>query len=110
MIALDPRAAARDAVAASPTRPATAVIHDTADARLVVFRIAPGQEVVPHTNPSTVMLTVLAGSGLLSGAEGERRCAAGEMVAYAPGERHGMRATDEELLLLATITPRPGER
>jgi hypothetical protein len=33
------------------------------------------------------------------------------MVAYAPGELHGMRATEgAELLLMATITPRPGER
>lgn len=110
MIALDLRAAARDAVAASATRPATAVIHDTPDARLVVFRIAPGQEVAPHTSVSSVLLTVLAGSGLLCGGDEERRCAAGEMVAYAPGERHGMRATDEELLLLATITPQPGTR
>jgi quercetin dioxygenase-like cupin family protein len=110
VIALDPRTAARDAVAASPTRPATAVIHDAPDARLVVFRIAPGQEVAPHTSVSTVLLTVLAGSGILSGGDEERRCAAGELVTYPPGERHGMRAIDEELLLLATITPRPGTR
>jgi len=110
VIALDPRAAAHDAVAASPTRPATAVVHDTADARLVVFRIAPGQEVAPHTSASTVLLTVLAGSGILSGGDDERRCAAGDVVAYAPHERHGMRADAEELLLLATITPRPGAR
>ena len=110
MTHLDPRAAARSAVAASPTRPATAVIHDTDDVRLVVFRIAPGQEVAPHTSPSTVLLTVLEGRGVLSGGDGERVCAAGDMVAYAPGERHGMRADDAELLLLATITPRPGTR
>ena len=111
MIALDPRQAARAAVAANPSRPATAVIHDVPDVRLVVFRLAPGQEVPPHTNPSTVMLTVLSGAGTLSGADGDRRCQAGDMVAYVPGELHGMRATEgEELLLMATITPRPGER
>lgn len=110
MIALDPRAAARAAVAANPTRPATALVLDTADVRLVVFRLAAGQQVPPHTSASSVMLTVLEGSGILSGADDERECAAGDVVSYAPGELHGMRATTDELLLLATIAPRPGER
>jgi quercetin dioxygenase-like cupin family protein len=110
MTHLDPRAAARAAASANPTRPATAVIHDTDDARLVVFRLAAGQEVAPHTSASSVLLTVLEGSGTLSGADAERVCRAGDVVAYAPGELHGMRATDGELLLLATIAPRPGTR
>lgn len=110
MKALAPRAAARDAIAASAARPAMAIVHDTPDVRLVVFRLAPGQEVPPHTSPSTVLLTVLEGTGSLSGANEERRCTAGDVVAYVPGELHGMRADDGELLLLATITPRPGTR
>lgn len=108
---LDPLAAARAAVAANPARPATAVVHDSPEARLVVFRLAPGQAVPPHRNRSSVQLTVLAGHGTLSGEEGgvpvERRCAAGDVVLYAPGELHAMRADDAELLLLASITPRP---
>lgn len=111
---LDPRRAARDAVAARPDRPATAVLHDGDDARLVVFRIAPGQEVAPHRNASTVHLLVLEGRGVLAGerdgAPDERACVAGDLVVYAPNELHAMRAVDEELLLLATITPRPGSR
>lgn len=111
---LDPRTAARDAVAAHPDRPATAVIHDAPDARLVVFRLAPGQAVPPHRSASTVLLTVLEGSGMLSGEGGggpsERVCAAGDTIAYEPNELHGMRADGRELLLLATITPSPGGR
>ena len=110
MTLLDPAAAARAARPAADARPATAIVHDSADARLVVFRLAPGQAVPPHTSPSTVLLTVLAGRGTLSGGDGERVCDAGDVVAYEPGELHGMRATDGELLLLATITPRPGAR
>jgi quercetin dioxygenase-like cupin family protein len=110
MTTLDPRGAARAARAANDRRPATAIVHDTADARLVVFRLAPGQEVPPHSSASTVLLTVLEGAGVLSGADEERTCRTGDVVAYAPGELHGMRATEGELLLLATITPRPGER
>jgi quercetin dioxygenase-like cupin family protein len=110
MIALDPRAAARAAHAASPVRPATAIVHDGNDARLVVFRLAPGQEVPVHRSASTVLLTVLEGEGTLAGADGERPCTTGDVVVYAPDEPHGMRATHGELLLLATITPRPGAR
>ena len=107
---LDVRRAAREAVAANPTRPATTVVHDTADARLVVFRLSPGQAVAPHRNTSTVTLTVISGSGLASGADAERPITAGDAVTYDPNEVHGMRAPDEELVLLATITPRPGSR
>ena len=114
MKALDPRDAARTAVAADARRPATALILDTADARLLVFRLAPGQSVPPHRSPSTVILTVLEGTGVLAGEDGEspaeRACAAGDVIVYAPNELHAMRATTGELLLLATITPRPGER
>jgi len=115
MTRLDAMHAARDAVSAHPDRPATAIVHDVADARLVVFRLAAGQTVAPHRSTSTVLLAVLAGAGVLSGEEDgapvERPCVAGDMVAYAPSELHGMRADrGEELLLLATITPRPGAR
>jgi quercetin dioxygenase-like cupin family protein len=108
MIAHDPRSAARAAVQASGNRPATAILHDSPDARLVVFRLAPGQQVAPHHSTSTVVLSVLEGRGIVSGADGERAVQTGDLVTYAPQEVHGMRAPDTELLLLATITPRPG--
>jgi quercetin dioxygenase-like cupin family protein len=57
-----------------------------------------------------VVLHVLSGSGLVSGAQGERAVEAGTIVAYEPDEPHGMRATSRELVLLATITPRPASR
>jgi quercetin dioxygenase-like cupin family protein len=109
MTHLDPARAARAAVPAAG-RPAAVILHDAPDARLVVFRLAPGQAVPPHRSASTVALSVLEGRGTLSGGDGERACAAGDVVVYAPDELHGMRADDAELLLLATITPRPGAR
>ena len=109
-----PRELARNAIAPNPSRPATAVLHDSADVRQVVFRLAPGQSVPPHRSTSTVLLTVLDGAGVLSGeGEGgnaEHHCTAGDIVAYEPNELHGMRAEGETMLLLATITPRPGAR
>lgn len=104
---LDLRAAAAAAVSSNPTRPATAVVHDAPAVRLVVFRIEPGQQVAPHTNPGTVVLTVLSGRGSISGAGETHEVGAGSVVAYAPGELHAMRAGEESFCLLATII-RPG--
>jgi quercetin dioxygenase-like cupin family protein len=114
MIVLHPAQAAHQAVRARPDRPATAVIHDSADARMLVFHLAPGQRVEPHRNSSTVQLIVLDGAGFVSGEDDgkptEQACIAGEVIVYAPNELHGMRADEQELVILATITPRPGSR
>ena len=98
------------AVAANPAKPATMVAHDSADARVVLFRIDPGQSVAVHTNPSTVLMWVAAGAGYVSGADGEKAVQAGDLVTYAPNEPHGMRADATRLVIAATIAPRPGER
>ena len=111
-----PLTAARQAVANRLDRPATAIVHDSPDVRLIVFRLAHGQSVAPHRSTSSVQLTVLEGEGVLTG-EGEpgsagttdQVCTVGDVFVYLPNELHGMRCTGEEdLLLLATITPRPG--
>lgn len=108
MNVLDLLAAARAIPVQSGSRPATAMVVDTPDVRVLLFRLAPGQAVPPHSSPSTVMLTVLSGEGWILGEGGERFCRTGEVIAYAPNERHGMRAVDSELILAATIAPRPG--
>jgi quercetin dioxygenase-like cupin family protein len=91
-------------------RVATALVHDSADARIVVFRIEPGQEVPVHTSTSTVLLTIVSGSGVVIGAEGERTVRAGDIIAYDVQEPHGMRAHEEQLVIAAVIAPRPGTR
>lgn len=103
MIHLDALAAAHGAVAANPARPATAVLLDRPGLRLVVFRLEPGQAVAPHVNDAQVVLTVLEGHGLLAGEDGEVAAGPGTVVAYAPRERHGMRAVAERCCLLAAI-------
>lgn len=110
MKSISPSSAASAAVSAAANRPATAVVLDTPDVRLVVFRIEPGQVVTPHTNPSTVLLTVLQGEGIISGGDGDHAAKAGDVFACEPNELHGMRATGGELQVLATIAPRPGGR
>jgi quercetin dioxygenase-like cupin family protein len=110
MNVFDAVAMACEAKAANPTRPATSIAHDSPDARVVLFRIEPRQEVAPHTSRSSVVLVILSGSGLVVGADGERPVRAGDIVAYAPEEKHGMRALDEQLVLAAVIAPRPAAR
>ncbi|HEU4877925.1 MAG TPA: cupin domain-containing protein [Gemmatimonadaceae bacterium] len=83
-------------------------MHDSADARVVMFRIDPGQQVAEHTSSSTVLLIVISGSGAVSGATGSSDVRTGDVIAYAAGEPHGMRANDETFVLAAVIAPRPG--
>ena len=106
----DVKSAATAAVAARPDRPAMAVMHDSADVRLVVFRIEPGQQVATHTNASTVVLAVIEGTGFVSGAEGERAATVGDVIVFEPREPHAMRSNGARFMVLAAITPRPGER
>lgn len=101
---------AASAVATHAERPAMSLVHDSADARVVLFRIEPGQQVAEHTSVSTVVLTVLAGSGTVSGADGDRTVAAGDIITYDQREPHGMRATSEQLVIAAVIAPRPSSR
>ena len=106
----DTRAAAASAVANRPDRPATTLLHDSADARVVIFRIDPGQEVPIHTSASTVVLVIVSGTGTVAGADGERSVGPGDIVAYEEQEPHGMRAAGEQLVIAAIIAPRPGSR
>jgi len=110
MKVVDVTRAAAEAVAAHAARPATGVIHDVADARLVVFRLAPGQVVAPHRSVSTVTLTVISGQGVVLGGDEEQAVGPGHVAVFEPNELHGMRADTHPFVLLATITPRPGER
>lgn len=103
-------ALAGSAVANSPDRPATTLAHDSADVRVVLFRIEPGQAVPSHTSPSTVVLMIVSGSGIVLDSDGDRAVRAGDLVSYERDEPHGMRATDEQLVIAAVIAPRPAAR
>jgi quercetin dioxygenase-like cupin family protein len=104
MKVIDAITAARAAVSANPSRPAAATVQDAPGVRLVVLRIEPEQEVAPHVSEATVLLTVLDGTGIISGGEGEKIIAGpGSVVVFEPQELHGMRATGERFTLLATI-------
>lgn len=103
MKALDPTLPAPRA-----ERPATHLLHDEPNLRVVAFRLLEGQEVPAHRSESSVMLTVTEGEGLFRGDEGEVLLCTGEAVVYAPGEMHSIAARGGPLRFLAIIAPRPG--
>jgi len=89
-------------------RPASELLHDEANVRVVAFHLLPGQRIAPHNSPSTVLVQVVSGSGRFHGAEDDALLTAGQSAVYAPGEMHAIDAIDEPLRFLAIITPRPG--
>lgn len=110
MFSYEPLTLGITAEAARDDVPGMHIIHDSDDARLVVFRLEAGQKLTEHTSPSTVILTVLEGNGMVMGADGERMLHAGQLVVFPPRELHGLHAVHERFVLLAVMAPRPGTR
>lgn len=73
--------------------------------RLLRFALKPGQVVREHNAPhSPVYLVILQGNGLFAGADGvELECGPNTLLTFEPGERHIVRALDEELVFLALL-------
>jgi quercetin dioxygenase-like cupin family protein len=91
-------------------RPATALLHDEPNARIIAFHLEPGQRIPPHQNKSTVIVQVVSGQGTFIGQDGRALLSSGETAVYGPGETHAIEAGDEPLRFLAILTPRPGGR
>ncbi len=89
-------------------RPASAVLHDEDDLRVVAFTLQPGQAVPAHSSTSTVTLHVLAGDGRFLGAgNAAATLVPGQTAVYAPGESHAIFAGPDGVRFLAFIAPRP---
>ncbi len=73
--------------------------------RILRFCLHPHQEIAEHSSPhSTVVLVVLKGKGLFSGADGKETCLeAQSMIVFQPGEKHRIQAQDQELVFLAFL-------
>ena len=93
--------------AAREARPATRILHDEPNARVVRFHLLAGQQVHPHRSASTVLLQVVSGSGTFTGEADQAVLGPGDTALYAPGELHGISAGADPLYFIAVITPRP---
>lgn len=89
-------------------RPATMLLHDEANSRIVAFRLLPGQVVPAHRSDSTVTVHVVEGEGIFLGEDGEAVLRTGQAAVFAPGEMHAIEAGVDPLHFIAIITPRPG--
>ena len=89
-------------------RPATHLLHDEPNARVVAFHLTEGQEVPSHRSDSTVLVQVTEGEGLFRGADSEARLGVGQAAVFAPGEPHSIQTLGGPLRFLAILTPRPG--
>lgn len=101
------RALATAAPATRPERPATQLLHDEENARIVSFHLLADQEVAPHRSDSTVVVQVVEGEGLFRGEGDEAHLTTGATAVFAPGEMHSMKPVGGPLRFLAIITPRP---
>jgi quercetin dioxygenase-like cupin family protein len=89
-------------------RPATAVLHDEPNVRVVGFHLLADQEIAPHRSPSTVTVQVLEGEGLFRGDGGEVTLRTGQTMVFAPNETHAMKPVGGALRFLAILSPSPG--
>lgn len=88
-------------------RPASMILHDEPNVRVVAFRLEPGQEIKPHRSTSTVLVQVVEGAGTFTGEDDSALLAPGEGAVYEPGELHSIRADVVPLRFLAFLTPSP---
>lgn len=89
-------------------RPASAILYDHPNARIVGFHLLPGQRIAEHRSTSTVTIHVTEGSGVFRGTHSESRLEAGQVAVFEPDEMHAIDAGAEPLRFVAIITPRPG--
>ena len=80
-------------------------LHVAKTGRILRFTLKPGQEVVEHSVPdSPVYLVVLQGHGYFTGSEGqEDQVGPNSLLIFEPGEKHSIRAEDEELVFAAFL-------
>ncbi len=78
--------------------------------RIILFALKPGQSIKGHEVPqSPFYVVILKGHGVFAGADGEeRRFGPNELLVFDPGERHEVRAENEELVFLGFLHGAPG--
>ena len=90
--------------------PTVSILHDSPEARVVLFSFSPGDGIPLHRTPSSVTLRVLRGRGVVTRPEGQSAIWEGTKLAVGPHEAYALRADRDPLTVLATITPSPRGR
>lgn len=82
------------------------------DGRVLRFMLKSGQSIREHNAPdSPFYAVVLQGHGLFSGADGQaQRVGPYDLLIFAPGESHEVKALDEDLIFVGFLQGVPGTR
>jgi quercetin dioxygenase-like cupin family protein len=73
--------------------------------RVLRFMLEPGQAIREHLVPSSPFyIVVLQGQGVFTGEDGVEQTAGPQtLLAFAPGEKHSVRALDEALVFVGIL-------
>lgn len=84
----------------------------TETGRVLRFMLKPGQHIEEHNVPgSPFFIVVLKGEGIFVGNDGnEQRLGPNSLLIFDPGERHSVRALDEELIFVGFLHGVPDMR
>ncbi len=94
------------------TNPNAQPVYVDKDGRILRFMLQPGQSIREHNAPdSPFYAVVLQGHGLFSGGDGqEKRVGPHDLLIFAPGENHEVKAQDEPLVFVGFLQGVPGMR
>ncbi len=82
------------------------VMMSTPEARVILLRLDGHEEMADHQVKERALLHVLEGSVEITAGDDRTGCGPGTLIAFEPGERHGIRAVETSTLLL-TLAPWP---
>ena len=83
------------------------VLHTSDEARAVLIRLAPGQELGEHEVKERAWISVVEGTVRVEAGDEAFDAPAGTLVTFAPGERHAVRSNGEARILML-LAPWPG--
>ena len=82
------------------------ILFDSDKVRMVLFCLEKGQEVPPHTVKPQVVMLVISGKGSFTVGGKTYKVKSDSVAICESMEAHGIKA-DEQMVVLASITPRP---
>jgi quercetin dioxygenase-like cupin family protein len=94
----------------NPKGPHAEPLHVDRNGRAILFTLQPGQSIREHNAPSSpFFVVVLKGQGFFSGGDGsEQSVGPNTLLVFDPGERHTVRAGDEEFVFIGFLHGAPG--
>ncbi len=85
-------------------------LHVDKNGRAILFTLKPGQTIAEHNAPSSPFyVVILSGQGVFTGGDGvEHAQGPDTLLVFDPGERHSVRALNENLVFVGFLHGAPG--